>query len=212
MSRVLYVASKNAGKLRDFAVAARTMGAGIEPLPNLDEIPTPAENGATFEENAAAKAAYYSRTLPGEIVIADDSGLEVDALGGAPGVHSARFASDAGFAASGSLPVDQRNNLLLLERLKGTTADRRQARYRCRLTAARDGVVLFSGVGTVEGDILSAPRGSGGFGYDPLFFLPELGRTMAEIDLETKNRLSHRGKALRSLLRQMGFPHPDRVQ
>lgn len=212
MPELIYVASKNAGKLRDFAIAAGTMGARIEPLPHLDRIPTPAENAATFAENAAIKATYYSRALPGEIVVADDSGLEVDALAGAPGVHSARFGNDAGFATSSGLTIDQRNNLLLLERLKDVAPDHRQARYHCRLTAARDGVILFSGVGTVEGAILSAPRGSGGFGYDPLFFLPELGHTMAEIDLETKNKLSHRGKALRALLREMGFQYPDGVQ
>lgn len=212
MSEVLYVASKNSGKLRDFAVAAGTMGATIEPLPGLDEIPAPAEDGVTFDENAAAKAAYYSLNFPGEIVLADDSGLEVDALDGGPGVHSARFATDAGFAATRGLPIDERNNLLLLERLKGVVENRRGARYRCRLAAARDGAVFFTGEGAVEGTILTAPRGSGGFGYDPLFYLPELHRTMAEIDLETKNGLSHRGKALRALLKQMGFPHYDRVE
>lgn len=197
---LLYAATSNAGKLRDFAAAARSLPLRIEPLPGLAEIPAPDENAMTFIGNARAKAAYYSRFAPGELVIADDSGLEVDALDGRPGVHSARFSKDAGFAPEGVTGVDQRNNLYLLERLTGVPASRRAAHYRCVLVAARDGVCLFTGEGIVEGEILDAPRGSGGFGYDPLFFLAKLNKTMAEIDLATKHKISHRGNALRALL------------
>ena len=100
-------------------------------------------------------------------------------------------------------PIDQRNNLYLLEQLRGAIAQPWTARYRCALAVARDGVTLLTADGSVEGQIIAEPRGTGGFGYDPLFWLPELGKTMAEIDLETKQRLSHRGRALQALLEQM---------
>ncbi len=138
-------------------------------------------------------------------MIADDSGLEVDALDGAPGVRSARFAADAGFHPQSlrGASADECNNLLLMEKLRGVPQNMRGARYRCVLAAARDGECIHLAHGTVEGIILEAPRGTGGFGYDPLFYLPELGRTMAEISLEEKNQLSHRGHAVRALLRQL---------
>ncbi|HEY1808393.1 MAG TPA: non-canonical purine NTP pyrophosphatase, partial [Acidobacteriaceae bacterium] len=147
--------------------------------------------------NARLKAEYYSRFSP-EIVLADDSGLEVDALDGAPGVRSARFAEDAGYNPPHALTTDERNNLLLLDRMRERTA--RTARYRCVLAAARAGVVLATGEGMVEGEILEAPLGTGGFGYDPLFWLVELQRTMAQISLDEKHALSHRGRAFRDLL------------
>src|SRR6185503_11687253 len=196
MTRLL-VATSNPGKLRDFAVAAKDMGVAIEPLPGLREIPAPAENEATFEGNARAKAVYYSGFAPGEIVIADDSGLEVDALRGHPGVRSARYAADAGFETVESLSTDWRNNLYLLSKMQAVSDGERSARYRCVLAAARDGVCLYTGEGSVEGEIRTEPRGEGGFGYDPLFYLPELRKTMAEIDLATKHGTSHRGRALR---------------
>jgi len=197
----LYSATSNPGKLRDFAAAAQEESdVAILPLPNLEAIAPPAEDEPTFEGNARAKAVYYSRSLPGEIVVADDSGLEVDSLGGEPGVRSARYAADAGFAGDPEASTDERNNLYLLARLGGVPASRREARYRCVLAAARDGECLITAEGSVEGEILVAPRGKGGFGYDPLFYLPEPGKTMAEIDLATKHRLSHRGLALRALL------------
>ncbi len=200
----LYAATSNAGKLRDFAAAAsQETGASILPLPLLETIPAPPENEPTFEGNARAKAVYYSRFLPGEIVLADDSGLEVDSLEGEPGVRSARYASDAGFIGSPATTTDQRNNLYLLTRLRGVSAGRRGGRYRCVLAAARDGQCLLTAEGNVEGEILSAPRGNGGFGYDPLFYLSEIGKTMAEIDLATKLGLSHRGRALGALLAAM---------
>jgi XTP/dITP diphosphohydrolase len=197
----LYAASSNPGKLRDFTTAARVHGLRLLPLPGLSDHPAPPEDEPTFEGNARKKALYYSRLIPGEIVIADDSGLEVDVLDGAPGVRSARFAEDAGFAVNGS--VDERNNLCLLERLAGVGEKERGARYVCVLAAARDGSVLETGQGTVAGRILEAPRGDGGFGYDPLFYLPSIERTMAEIDLTEKEALSHRGNALKDLLAKM---------
>jgi XTP/dITP diphosphohydrolase len=216
MIRTLYVASSNPGKLRDFSTAARSLGVNILPLPGLDSVPTPPEDEPTFAGNARAKALYYSRLLPQEIVIADDSGLEVAALNGAPGVRSARYATDAGQSVSElrreehvaqenptrePLSQDDRNNLYLLSQLEGV--EHRDARYTCVLAAARDGHVLFTAEGTVTGRILTGLRGTGGFGYDPLFYMPDLEQTMAEIDLETKDALSHRGKALRALLREL---------
>ena len=195
----LYVASSNAGKLRDFAAAAMVFGVEIAVLPGLKEIPAPEEDGATFEANARLKAEVYSRARPGLLVLADDSGLEVDALGGAPGVRSARYADDAGFDLTDSEDADGRNNLYLLEQLRGH-ARPWMARYQCVLALARDGAVLRTATGAVEGEIIAEPHGAGGFGYDPLFWLPELGKTMAEIDLATKQTLSHRGRALTALL------------
>jgi XTP/dITP diphosphohydrolase len=198
----LYAATTSAGKLRDFQTAAQAHNISIAPLPGLAAIEPPDENGDTFAGNATLKAIYYSHFAPGELVIADDSGLEVDALNGAPGVRSARFAADAGLIDSPDANdnTDVWNNMLLLQRMADVPLSLRSGRYRCVLVAARDGRPLHTADGTVEGVILDAPRGTSGFGYDPLFFLPELDRTMAEIDLETKLSLSHRGRALRSLL------------
>ena len=198
----LYVATTSQGKLRDFRTAAAAHSLSIEPLSGLKQIPVPEEDGLTFAENARLKAVYYSRFAPGELVLADDSGLEVDALNGAPGVRSARYAADSGLV---DLPgagdnTDVWNNMVLLQRLAGVPADKRTARYRCVLAAAREGEVVATAEGMVEGMILDAPRGTGGFGYDPLFFLTELERTMAEVDLETKHSLSHRGRAIAALL------------
>jgi XTP/dITP diphosphohydrolase len=204
----LYVATTNPGKLRDFAAAAGTSEVFLQPLPALKEIPAPAEDEPTFAGNARVKALYYSEFAPGEMVLADDSGLEVDALSGEPGVRSARYAADAHFSAPEELDADQLNNLYLLDRLKDVPSERRLARYRCVLAAARDGKCLFTADGTVEGEILTAPQGAGGFGYDPLFFLPAMMKAMAEIDLATRHRISHRGRALRHLLAQM-FALPD---
>jgi XTP/dITP diphosphohydrolase len=203
----LYAATGSQGKLRDFRTAAAAWSVAIEPLPALATIPSPEENGATFAENAALKAVYYSRFAPGHVVIADDSGLEADALHGAPGVRSARFAADAGVLDSPDAAGDNSdvwNNMVLLQRMAGVPAEQRTARYHCVLAAARDGEVLHTADGAVEGLILEAPRGTGGFGYDPLFYLPALDSTMAEIDIETKLSLSHRGRALAALLPMLG--------
>jgi XTP/dITP diphosphohydrolase len=202
MEFCLYVATTSLGKLRDFRAAAQARDLGIEPLPNLQEIPAPAEDGATFAANATRKATYYSRFARGALVMADDSGLEVDALNGAPGVRSARFAADQGMVDSPDANdnTDVWNNIVLLQKMEGIKYARRTARYRCVLAVARDGVLLQTAEGAVEGILLDAPRGTGGFGYDPLFYLPELDKTMAEIDLVTKLSLSHRGRALAALL------------
>ena len=201
----LYVATSNPGKLRDFAAAAETTGTGIllEPLPNLISIPAPSEDEPTFEGNARTKAVYYSLQSPGLTVVADDSGLEVDILEGEPGVRSARYAEDAGFAPGSDLPLDERNNQYLLQSLHEVPQTKRTARYRCVLAAALDGKVLSTAEGSVEGVILTAPRGNSGFGYDPLFLVPKLGKTMAELDLPTKLTLSHRGRALGALLSKL---------
>jgi len=202
MQACLFVATSSLGKLRDFRAAAQARDLAIERLPNIEEIPAPAEDGATFEANATRKAVYYSRRARGVLVMADDSGLEVDALNGAPGVRSARFAADQGLVDSPDANdnTDVWNNLVLLQRLAEVPFARRTARYRCVLAVARDGTLLHTAEGAVEGLILEAPRGMGGFGYDPLFYLPELDRTMAEIDLVTKLSVSHRGRALAALV------------
>lgn len=202
---ILYIATSNPGKLRDFA-AVMTQDITLLPLPNLKEIPAPPEDEPTFEGNARTKAIYYSNFAPGAIVIADDSGLEVDALHGAPGVRSARYADDHHFhpaETADAFTTDQRNNLYLLSFLTGIPLTERSARYHCVLAAARNGEVLAIGHGAVEGDILSTPRGTEGFGYDPLFYLPERGKTMAELDIETKLTFSHRGRAFAALLSEL---------
>jgi XTP/dITP diphosphohydrolase len=206
MALRLYAATTSKGKLRDFQTAAVAHGIYIESLPGLATIPAPQETGVTFTDNATLKAVYYSRFAPGELVLADDSGLEVDALDGAPGVRSARFAADSGLVDSPDANdnTDVWNNMILLQRLAAVPPPRRTARYRCILVAARDGEPLHTAEGSVEGVILEAPRGTGGFGYDPLFHLPGLDRTMAEIDLETKLSLSHRGRAIAALLPMLG--------
>jgi XTP/dITP diphosphohydrolase len=205
----IYAASSNPGKLRDFAAAAAVFGVAIAVLPGLSEIAPPPEDGATFEANAREKALAYSHVRPGLLVLADDSGLEVDALDGEPGVRSARYAEDAGFAGDAGDSSAGQNNACLLERLKASGAPEPwAARYRCALALARDGVVLRTAEGAVEGEIVIEPRGRGGFGYDPLFWLPELRLTMAEIDLATKQTLSHRGRALQALLDRMGTTSP----
>jgi XTP/dITP diphosphohydrolase len=205
MALRLFAATTSLGKLRDFRIAAQTHSLNIEPLPNLGSVAAPEEDGHTFADNATLKAIYYSKLAPSEIVIADDSGLEVDALSGAPGVRSARYAADSGLIDSPDANdnTDVWNNMVLLQRLAGVPASRRSARYRCVLVAARDGRPIHSGEGSIEGVILEAPRGTGGFGYDPLFYLPELQKTMAELDLETKLSLSHRGRALQTLLAKL---------
>jgi XTP/dITP diphosphohydrolase len=202
---ILYVATTNPGKLRDFNIAASAVaganGITILPLPGLAEIPAPDEDELTFEGNAILKARFYSLHAPGEIVLADDSGLEVDALNGAPGVRSARYADDiADPAVDVALPLDTRNNLTLAHALATLPHGQHTARYLCVVAAARDGQVLATGAGTIEGAMNPAPKGASGFGYDPYFYLPDLDLTMAQLDPETRLRISHRGRALAALL------------
>jgi XTP/dITP diphosphohydrolase len=184
----LYAATGNPGKLAELQMAAPP-GITIEPLPGLKQIAAPEETGATFEENASLKANYYSTLAPGSLLFADDSGLEVDALHGAPGVHSARF--------SGPGATDATNNALLQARLTGIA--NRTARFVCVIALARNGQTLAHFRGTVEGHILTEPLGRGGFGYDPYFHSPALGCTLAQATPDQKHRISHRGAALRQL-------------
>lgn len=199
----IYVASGNAGKLRDFRVAAAEAagsGVSLEPLPGLAGIAAPDETGDTFEANARLKATYYSQHAPGRWVLADDSGLEVDALGGKPGVRSARYARDVGYGSGLPATLENDNNeALLLAMLEQTD---RRCRYRCALALAMDERVEAVSFGSLKGELLDEAGAPGGFGYDPLFFVPELGCVMSEASSEDRLRVSHRGRALRALLKQ----------
>ncbi len=205
-ARSLYLASSNPGKLREFRGAAAARGVVVETLPHFDDLTICVEDGATFEENARKKAVHYSRIFPG-LVFADDSGLSVDALGGRPGVYSARFA--------GPDATDEQNNEWLLAELHRVEATwraqagaspqphgrfNRAAHYDCVIALAEHGKVLTVVEGRAAGLIIDAPRGSGGFGYDPYFFYPPLGKTFAEISPDEKFPVSHRGAAFRKLL------------
>lgn len=185
----VYCATGNPGKLREFRLAGEVLGIEVLPVNGLKSIVAPEETGATFEENARIKAEYYSRFAPGPL-FADDSGLEVDALGGAPGVHSARYAD--------LQSNDKANNELLLANLAGVTG--RAARFVCVIAVAEAGVLKNLFRGTVEGEILYSARGPGGFGYDPLFWYPPLGCSFGEVDEARKFNVSHRGNALRAML------------
>jgi len=198
MQRVL-IATSNPGKLRDFAGAAAAHGIEIAGIPNFSSLPLAVEDGQTFEENAGKKALEYSRYVPGEIVVADDSGLEIDALGGAPGVHSARYAADQPHLADANTD-DEDNNARVLRELKNVPPDKRTGRFVCVLVAARDGEFLDAFRGVAEGVILGAPRGTNGFGYDPLFYFPQIHKTFAELSTEEKSKYSHRGAAFRQFL------------
>jgi XTP/dITP diphosphohydrolase len=198
MNRIL-IATSNAGKLRDFAGAAASLGIEIAPLPNFASLPAVIEDGRTFEENARKKAESYSREVPGEVVLADDSGLEVDALKGAPGVHSARYAADAPHLMNNNTD-DEANNSRLLRELKDVPDDKRSARFVCVIAAARDGKTLEAFRGEAEGTILNRPRGTNGFGYDPLFYFPQIEKAFAELTPEEKAQYSHRGAAFRQFL------------
>ena len=198
---LLHAATSNPGKLAEFRSAALAEGVAIAALPNLKQIPEPVEDAPTFQGNADLKAIAYSLTAPNLLVFADDSGLEVTALHNQPGVRSARFADDHNFELNSSLTTDALNNALLLLLMRDQPD--RAARFVCNLALARNGEVLLRAHGTVEGQLLHAPRGADGFGYDPLFLLPSLNRTSAEIPREQKWQLSHRGNAFRELLAQL---------
>jgi XTP/dITP diphosphohydrolase len=197
--RTVLIATSNAGKLRDFAGTAQAQGITIRGIPGFSSLPPVAEDGATFEANARKKAEEYSRAVPGELVLADDSGLEVDALGGAPGVHSARYAAEEPHHAEANSD-DEANNAQVLRELVGVPPEKRTGRFVCVLVAARDGVTLARFRGTADGIILDAPRGKNGFGYDPLFYFPQIGRTFAELSAAEKAQYSHRGAAFRAFL------------
>jgi XTP/dITP diphosphohydrolase len=186
----LVLASGNPGKLREYQVLAEGHALELELLPGFEALPEFKEDAPTFAENAAGKAIYYSRYCP-EFVFADDSGLVVPALGGAPGVMSARY---AGIGAS-----SERRNAKLLAELDGKSTER-AAFFVCVIAVARKGRCVIVVSGKVDGEILEAPRGTGGFGYDPVFFFPPLRKSLAELNAEEKNQHSHRGKAFRRLM------------
>ena len=192
----LVLASGNAGKIREFHQLLAPLGLEVLPQSEFD-VPEVEETGLTFVENALLKAREASR-ISGLPSLADDSGLEVDALNGAPGIYSARFA--------GEPKSDSRNNASLLEALAEVPEGQRTGRYWCVLVYLRhaeDPVPLIVQQ-SWEGEILAHPRGEGGFGYDPLFWLPEQGMSAAELSAAEKNRLSHRGRALQSLAEALG--------
>ncbi len=193
-------ASSNPHKVAEVRAILTPSAIDMVDLSTLDDTPPePAEDGDTFADNARIKAVYYARHT-GRWCLADDSGLEVDALGGEPGVRSARFAGTHGARDD----TDRANNQLLLRRLHGVPAPRRTARFVCAMCLADpDGNVIAETRGTFEGAIGFEPRGDNGFGYDPLFELPALGCTSAELPPEKKNALSHRGDAARQILNKV---------
>ncbi|HEU4416567.1 MAG TPA: non-canonical purine NTP pyrophosphatase [Candidatus Angelobacter sp.] len=197
----IYLATSNPGKIREFREAAQALSVRLEPLPGFDALPPAIEDGVTFEENARKKAEHYSRYAPEELLLAEDSGLAVDALHGAPGVYSARYAAmlQSG-AASEHNSGDADNNLALIHQLERLPGKKFAGKYASVIALARNGRTLVTFTGEVHGELLTAPRGTQGFGYDPLFFYPALGRTFAELPLELKRRHSHRGNAFRSFL------------
>jgi XTP/dITP diphosphohydrolase len=198
--RRLVVATANPGKLREFRSLLAGLPFELVSLADL-KLPSPEENGASFLANAMLKA-RHAAALSGCAAIADDSGLEVDALSGAPGIYSARYA--------GPNADDQANNEKLLLALEGVAREQRRARYCCALVFVdeREGAAPLVAEESWEGLILDEPRGAGGFGYDPYFWLSDLSKTAAELDPGEKNRLSHRGKAMRALHAQLTARHP----
>lgn len=187
------IATKNKGKAKDFEALFTPLGYEVvtmfEVAPDLEI----EETGTTFEENAILKAETLSEQL-GKLVIADDSGLAVDALGGEPGVYSARYAGDHD---------DEANIVKVLEKLQGVPDEKRTARFCCALAIAGPNMDTYTVFGTCEGVILHEKRGTNGFGYDPIFFVPELGRAMAELTPEEKGAISHRGNAIRKLAEEL---------
>lgn len=179
------VASGNKGKIKDFEMLLSPLGIDVVPIKTLLPDFDPEETGETFEENAILKAREAAERT-GLPCLADDSGLEVDALNGAPGIYSARYADGQG---------DEANNLKLIHELQDVPADKRTARFQSVVALVYPDGSSYSAAGSVEGTILFTPRGTAGFGYDPLFYIPVLQKSMAELDLEEKNEISHRKKA-----------------
>jgi XTP/dITP diphosphohydrolase len=194
----LLIATGNPGKVREFREMLGAERFTWRDLPGLKDASPVEETGRTFRANACLKASQYA-TRHRMWALADDSGLEVDALGGAPGVFSARWAEIQGTGKG-----DAENNATLLRQLDAVPDDRRTARFVCVLALSDPGGrVILTVRDSVEGTILRTPRGANGFGYDPLFLVPELGKTTAELSPEEKHRISHRGKALRRLRQLM---------
>jgi XTP/dITP diphosphohydrolase len=187
--QTIVVATRNSGKLREFQALLQSLPSRVLCLKDAGIDRDVEESGSTFAENARLKALAYSR-LTGHAVLADDSGLEVMALGGRPGVHSARYAGE------GASDADR--NTKLLQELENE--HRRDARFFCALALARKGILLLEAEGECRGVITHAPRGANGFGYDPVFFFPELDKTFAELNREEKNRTSHRTRAVENLI------------
>jgi XTP/dITP diphosphohydrolase len=200
MKRVI-VATSNQGKIRDLIAAAKSHNIETAVLFNFGSLPTVIEDGLTFEANARKKAEHYSHYSEGELVIADDSGLEVDALQGRPGVRSARYAADEhNVPEHAPNSDDEANNARLLRELHDVPEEFRTGRFVCVIAVARNGHTLATFHGKAEGIILHGPRGTNGFGYDPLFFFPQIEKTFAELTAEEKARYSHRGGAFRQFL------------
>ncbi len=187
----ILLATNNAGKVLEIRQVSAHLDWDWRGLGDFRGLPEAVEDGATFAENAGRKALHYAAAT-GLPTLADDSGLEVDCLDGAPGVYSARYAGDP--------RSDEANNRKLIAALTGVPTGLRVARFRCAMAFARPGKVLVESKGAVEGSIVDEPRGNNGFGYDPHFLLPNRGKTMAELPREEKNALSHRGQALRAIL------------
>jgi XTP/dITP diphosphohydrolase len=186
----LLIATTNAGKLREIRELLAASPIELRSLADLPPIPEPEETERTFRENARLKARYYaSRTRPP--VVAEDSGLVIDALGGEPGIRSARFLHETATYADRFAEIERR----LAERPDAP----RTARFVCALAVAQGADILFEATGTIEGLIAPTPAGNGGFGYDPIFYHPPLGATLAEVDRAAKLRVAHRGKAFRAL-------------
>lgn len=183
------IATKNKGKAKDFDALFGPLGYEVVTMFDVAPDMEIEETGTTFEENAVLKAETLSREL-GKLVIADDSGLAVDALGGEPGVYSARYAGDHD---------DEANIVKVLEKLAGVPETERTARFCCALAIAGPNLETYTVFGTCEGVMLNEKRGTNGFGYDPIFYVPELGRAMAELTPEEKGTISHRGNAIRKL-------------
>lgn len=191
----LVIATGNPGKIRELGALLADVGISLQTLADFPNCPEVAEDGETFEANAAKKA-WAVVACTGLPALADDSGLEVDALGGRPGVFSARYAGDR---TAPERPTDADNYRRLLEEMAGIPWDQRRARFVCCIVVAFPGGRTVVARGACEGVINLTPQGSGGFGYDPVFWLPEYNCTMAEVGLEVKNRISHRAQALKQL-------------
>lgn len=190
----IVLATHNKGKIREFKEAFSEIGVEAIPISEIKSLPEPEETGTTFEENALLKAHYYSKAI-GLPVLSDDSGIIATALGDKPGVYSARYAGHHG--------DDKANNQKLIEDLKPFSEEERTGRYVCVVALSWPDGKSLTGKGTCEGVIRDFYQGTGGFGYDPLFYLPEFGKTMAELSLEDKNKISHRGRALKDLLAKL---------
>ena len=193
----IYIATSNAGKLRDFGAAAELEGMRVEALPGLKDLPEVEEDGETFSANARKKAEHYSALFSGKLLLADDSGLEVEALGGAPGVRSARYAASSSTTGNAD---DNANNQKLLRELQKTGTELPRARFVAVIAAAFDGETVAEFAGEVQGSISESPRGTNGFGYDPLFLVESTGKSMAELSPAEKAAVSHRGRAFRRFL------------